>query len=104
MLLAAGYGTRMRPLSADLPKPMMPLWGKPVIVHIMEMLREWGVRDILVNLHHNPDPLFEHFRKNRLEGVRLCFSFESEILGTGGALRRAAVVMSAGWQPCNADL
>ncbi|MBT3191260.1 MAG: NTP transferase domain-containing protein, partial [Verrucomicrobia bacterium] len=54
LLLAAGFGTRIRPLTYDTPKPMMPLWGKPLIGHAIDMLKRWGVRDILVNLHHAP--------------------------------------------------
>ena len=87
-LLAAGLGTRMRPLSNGTPKALMPLWGKPVIDHVIDLLSDWGVRDILINLHHAPSAIVEHLR-GRSSGVRLNFSFEPEILGTGGALARA---------------
>lgn len=89
VILAAGLGTRMRPLSYDRPKPMMPVWGKPVIDHTIAMLASWGVRDILVNLHHLPGEVLEHLRRRKLDGVRVSLSFEPDILGTGGPLRKA---------------
>ncbi|MDP6524609.1 MAG: phosphotransferase [Kiritimatiellia bacterium] len=89
-LLAAGFGTRISPLSFDLPKPVMPLWGKPAIGHIIDMLAEWGVRDFMVNLHHEPSPILSYLKQRAgTEGIRINLSFEPTILETGGALRRA---------------
>jgi len=89
-VLAAGLGTRMRPLSRDLPKPLMPLWGKPILGHVLERLRAWGVRDVLVNCHHEPGQILEYVRRDPVPGLKVSLSFEPVILGTGGALRRAA--------------
>lgn len=89
-VLAAGFGTRMLPLSRDLPKPMMPLWGRPLLEHVLLLLRDWGVRDVLVNTHHRPGELIRWAAGRPVAGLRVNFSFEPEILGTGGALRRAA--------------
>ncbi len=88
VILAAGYGTRMLPLSARTPKPAMPFWSRPVIAHTVDLLRRWGVRDILVNLHAQPEPII-HALAPLARDVRLAYSFEPGILGTGGALRRA---------------
>jgi NDP-sugar pyrophosphorylase family protein/streptomycin 6-kinase len=90
ILLAAGFGSRMVPLSHDLPKPMMPLWGIPVIGHVMHAMQCAGVRDILINLHHNPQPIVDWARGRSASWPRLQFSFEPEIAGTGGALRKAS--------------
>jgi NDP-sugar pyrophosphorylase family protein/aminoglycoside/choline kinase family phosphotransferase len=90
VILAAGLGTRMRPLSFDTPKPLMPLWNRPLLDRVLSHLRNWGVRDILINLHHAPQAITEHLRHRTPDGLRIYFSFEPEILGTGGALRRAA--------------
>jgi len=90
ILLAAGFGSRMQPLSHEIPKPLMPLWDKPLIEHSIELLISWGVRDILINLHHNPDPILQFVLKRNFKSCRIQFSFESEILGTGGALKKAA--------------
>ncbi|NLE66017.1 MAG: phosphotransferase [Lentisphaerae bacterium] len=90
VILAAGFGTRLLPISLETPKPLMPLWGKPVIGRVMDMLARWGVREFLVNAHYQPDPLFAYVRERCAEGLKISVSFEPEILGTGGALRKAA--------------
>jgi NDP-sugar pyrophosphorylase family protein/aminoglycoside/choline kinase family phosphotransferase len=106
VLLAAGFGTRMLPLSAELPKPLLPLWGQPLLLHSLARLRRWGVRDVLLNLHHQPNAFIEVLRRaaNPMD-LRIAFSFEPEILGTGGALSRAAWFLDDGpfWM-LNADV
>ena len=89
-ILAAGFGTRMRPLSFDTPKSVMPLWGRPLIHHTLDRLQSWGVRDVVVNLHHDPDAVVRCVLGWSAESMRVAFSFESEIRGTGGALVQAA--------------
>jgi NDP-sugar pyrophosphorylase family protein/aminoglycoside/choline kinase family phosphotransferase len=92
ILLAAGFGTRMRPLSWAVPKPLLPLWNRPLAFRIIDMLASWGVTEILVNLHHGANEVFNALRAkvaSERTPVRLVFSFEPDILGTGGALRRA---------------
>ena len=89
IVLAAGYGSRLRPLTDNLPKPMLPLWNKPLIGHTLDMLVRWGVRDVLVNLHHAPAPLFDYLNSGLWPALRISLSFEPNILGTGGAVRRA---------------
>ena len=87
-LLAAGYGTRLRPLTWATPKPMVPLCNRPLVAWAVESLLRAGVDEVIVNLHHLPEPI-ERFLRERYAGrVELHFSFEQEILGTGGALRR----------------
>lgn len=93
ILLAAGYGTRMAPLSHDLPKAMMPLWGVPLIEHTLNALHKIGITDVLVNLHHNPQPLLEWALRRHQPNPRVTLSFEPTVLGTGGALRRASHFM-----------
>jgi len=89
IILCAGYGRRLSPLTNVLPKPMMPLWGVPIVERLMRMLRSWGVREVLLNMHHTAGPLLGHIRSRARDGLRVCASFEPAILGTGGALRRA---------------
>ncbi|MFH1478008.1 MAG: sugar phosphate nucleotidyltransferase [Verrucomicrobiota bacterium] len=89
VILAAGFGTRMLPLSLDTPKPMMPLWGKPVLGHILDMLSRWGVEDVLINLHHQPEAICDYVRRRPALRPRVALSFEPDIMGTGGALRHA---------------
>ncbi|MBI2441475.1 MAG: phosphotransferase [Lentisphaerae bacterium] len=90
VILAAGYGTRMLPLSLDTPKSLMPLWDQPVLAHILAMLDRWGVTEVLINLHHQPEAICNYIRGRGQASPRVVLSFEPEILGTGGALQRAA--------------
>lgn len=88
MILAAGFGTRFRPVTYTLPKPMVPLLNRPLIAWAIESLLPAGIDEIIVNLHHLPEPL-ERFLTTEYAGrVQFHFSFEEEILGTGGGVRR----------------
>ncbi len=86
LVLAAGLGTRLRPLSEACPKPLMPLWNVPLLEHLLRLLESWGVEEVAVNLHWNPDKI-RAFLAARAGGLRIRLSPEPEILGTGGALR-----------------
>jgi len=90
VVLAAGLGTRMDPLSRVRPKGLMPFWGKPLLDHTLELLAEWGVGEVVINLHHCPSAFLDFARGRNTSVPRINFSFEPEILGTAGALRRAA--------------
>ncbi len=90
MILAAGLGARLRPLSETLPKPLLPLWGRTLLGHAFDLLRRWGVREALVNLHHGAAAIEAAVEADPPAGLRLAFSREPVRLETGGALRRAA--------------
>jgi len=98
VVLAAGVGTRLRPLTWVRPKPLVPVWGQPLILHIVAMLERWGVTDIHINLHWQADQM-RHAFADYAGQARLHFYFETEILGTGGALRpmQAALAESPFW-------
>lgn len=105
IILAAGFSTRMLPLSLDTPKPIMTLWGKPVIGHLLALLARWGVKEVLINLHFNPSPICEYLKREPPAKLRISFSFEPEILGTGGVLRRAGWFLdNAPFWMINADI
>ena len=89
MILAAGYGTRLWPLTADRTKPAIPFMGRPLVGYVAEYLASFGVRDIIVNLHHRPDSVREALGDGSLFGVSLSYIDEPEILGTSGALDNA---------------
>ena len=91
VILAAGFGERLRPLTALLPKPLLPLWGEPVIGRTIRALEKSGIRRIAVNLHWQAPQLREYLAAWRGE-AEITLSPEQEILGTGGAL-----VPLAGW-------
>jgi mannose-1-phosphate guanylyltransferase len=86
-ILAAGFGTRLRPITYTMPKPMVPLCNRPLIAWAVESLLATGVREIVVNLHHFPEAL-QRFLTDAYPDVVFHFSVEEEILGTGGGLRR----------------
>ena len=87
MLLAAGLGTRLRPLTYELPKPMVPILGRPVMEHIMRLLARHGFDDVIANLHYFPDLIREHFGDGSRQGIKLVYSYEPELMGTAGGVR-----------------
>ncbi|MBT5027413.1 MAG: NDP-sugar synthase [Nitrospinaceae bacterium] len=89
MILAAGFGTRLKPLTQGLPKPMFPVLNRPLLEHTLNFLSAQGIQDILVNVHHLPDQITKYFGDGSDFGVRLQFSVEEEILGTAGGLKKA---------------
>jgi NDP-sugar pyrophosphorylase family protein/aminoglycoside/choline kinase family phosphotransferase len=89
VVLAAGLGARLKPLSLVTPKPLLPVWGTPAIDHMLALLSRFGVREVLVNLHFGADAIFRHLRRCAGAGLRITASFEPELLGTAGVLRRA---------------
>lgn len=94
MLLAAGLGTRLYPLTAQRPKCMVRVAGKPVLQWNIEWLRSQGCLDLIVNLHHCPEAVSQYFGDGNAYGVRLVYSYEPELMGTAGALWAARRFLS----------
>jgi NDP-sugar pyrophosphorylase family protein len=88
MVLAAGKGTRLYPLTETLAKPMVPVRGRPVLEHTIGWLRRHGVRRVGVNLHHRPESVRGHFGDGARFGVEIHYSDEPELLGTAGGVKR----------------
>ncbi|MDH7487809.1 MAG: NDP-sugar synthase [Anaerolineae bacterium] len=88
LILAAGEGTRLRPLTLDRPKPMLPIAGKPLLEHTIAWLRQHGITQVAINLHHRPEAITDHFGDGRRWGVHIIYSYEEQLLGTAGAARR----------------
>jgi NDP-sugar pyrophosphorylase family protein len=93
MILAAGYGTRLRPLTFSIPKPMVPICNRPLIGYAVEGFLGHGVTEIIVNLHHLPEVLERYLTTTYGEQCKFHFSLEQEILGTGGGLRKVRPVL-----------
>jgi NDP-sugar pyrophosphorylase family protein len=93
MILAAGLGTRMRPLSTLRPKPVLPVRGLPLVAWPLGWLARQGVTEAILNLHHLPDTIRAAARAWAPPGLAVRFSEEPELLGTGGGLRRAAAFL-----------
>jgi NDP-sugar pyrophosphorylase family protein len=89
MILAAGFGERLWPLTADRTKPALPVLGKPLVGYVAEYLARFGITDVVVNLHHEPDSVREALGDGSAFGVHLEYVFEPQILGTSGALDNA---------------
>lgn len=96
MILAAGFGTRLRPVTYTLPKPMVPLINLPLVAWAVESYLRAGVNDIVVNLHHLPEPIERYLRDTYGHDASFHFSYEQEILGTGGGIRRVRPQLSGG--------
>jgi mannose-1-phosphate guanylyltransferase len=90
MVLAAGLGTRLRPITYAMPKPMVPVLNRPVMEHIVRLLARHGFQRTIANLHWFPDLIETHFGDGSRFGVELTYSPEEQLLGTSGGVRNAA--------------
>jgi NDP-sugar pyrophosphorylase family protein len=89
MILAAGFGNRLRPLTNAIPKPLLPVAGSPLIVWNLLLLRRHGIREIIVNLHHLGPMIEQVLGDGSRYSVRITYSREPVILGTGGGIKQA---------------
>jgi NDP-sugar pyrophosphorylase family protein len=95
MILAAGYGTRLWPLTIDRAKPAIPFMGRPLVGYVAEYLARFRVKEIVVNLHHRPESVRDALGDGSRFGVRFHYIEEPTILGTGGALDNARGLLEA---------
>jgi NDP-sugar pyrophosphorylase family protein len=96
MILAAGFGTRLWPLTEDRTKPALPVMGRPLIGYVAEYLAGFGIREVIVNLHHRADSVKRALGDGSRFGVELSYIEEKEILGTSGALDNARTFLETG--------
>ena len=96
MVLAAGLGQRMRPLTLLRAKPVLPVLDRPLVAHTLERLARAGVREVVVNLHHLPETVTSALGTGKRFGVRIRYADEPEILGTGGGPRAVRELFGAG--------
>jgi mannose-1-phosphate guanylyltransferase/phosphomannomutase len=88
VLMAGGSGTRLRPLTCDLPKPMVPVLNRPIAEHIINLLKRHGITEIIVTLHYLPDIFREYFQDGSDLGVRITYAVEEDFpLGTAGCIK-----------------
>jgi mannose-1-phosphate guanylyltransferase len=90
MVLAAGLGTRLRPVTYAVPKPMVPVLNRPVMEHSVRLLARHGFSEAIANLHWFPETIEEHFGDGSEFGIDLTYSHEEQLLGTAGGVRKAA--------------
>lgn len=89
MILAAGLGTRMRPLTDHCPKPLLEVGGKPLIVHHLERLRAGGIREVVINVSYRAEQIVAALGDGAAFGMRVAWSREAAPLETGGGIRQA---------------
>jgi len=96
MVMAAGAGTRLRPLTDRVPKPMVPIANRPVIEYTIQNLKKHGVTEIILNLHNHPEQIRNYFKDGSKWGVHITYSYEQKLLGTAGGVRKAAHFLNKG--------
>ncbi len=105
MILAAGKGTRLRPITDTIPKPLVEVAGRPMIAFALQLLRRADIHDIVINLHHLGDQIRAALGDGGGHGVRITYSVENPILDTGGAIEGARPFLSGGtFVVVNADV
>lgn len=87
MVLAAGLGTRLRPITYDIPKPLVPVLDRPVMEHALLLLKKHGLTDVVANLHYFPDEMRTYFGDGSKWDIDLVLKYEEELLGTAGGVR-----------------
>ena len=88
MILAAGEGTRLRPLTYHTPKPMLPVAGRPLLEHVIIYLRSHNITNLAINLYHLPDAVIDHFGDGSRWNVNLRYSVEEQLVGSAGGVKR----------------
>ena len=105
MILAAGLGTRLRPLTDTCPKPLLPLVLQPMLAYVLGQLQAQGVTEVIINLHHRAHQIRQWLGTGTQWGLRLHLSYEQEILGTAGGIKRVeAWLHEAPFVVINADV
>ncbi|MBN2840232.1 MAG: nucleotidyltransferase family protein, partial [Coriobacteriia bacterium] len=90
VVMAGGEGTRLRPLTSNQPKPMVPIVGKPCMEHILELARRHGIEDVIVTVAFLPQPIRSYFGDGSSIGMNIEYSVEESPLGTAGSVRLAS--------------
>ncbi len=104
VILAGGKGTRMRPFTYEMPKPMIPVQGKPLVQHIIELLRRYDIRDIILSTGYMGDKIREYFGDGSKLGVDISYIEEEDELGTAGALNLMRDVLKGSFLMFNGDI
>jgi len=87
-ILAAGEGTRLRPLTYTIPKPMFPIANKPVMEYTLELLKKYGIDEVIINLHYQGNLIRNYFHDGRKWGIKIIYSEEKKLLGTAGGVKK----------------
>ncbi|MBN4077415.1 NDP-sugar synthase [Sulfobacillus acidophilus] len=98
MILAAGYGTRLRPITHDYPKPMAEVLGSPLLYFGLLNMKKAGIKNVVINLHHLSSSIVQSIGKEH-DGLNISYSFEETLLGTGGGVKKAEKYLRSNGNP-----
>jgi mannose-1-phosphate guanylyltransferase/phosphomannomutase len=104
VIMAGGFGTRIQPLTINLPKPMIPLINRPIMLHIVELLKKHGISDLVMLLYHQSESIKNFFGDGSEYGVRITYVTPREDLGTAGAVKAAAPYLDERFLVISGDL
>ena len=104
VLMAGGFGTRIQPLTINLPKPMIPLINRPIMAHIIELLKRHGISDLVLLLYHQPEIIKNFFGDGSEFGVHITYVTPLEDFGTAGAVKAAAKYLDERFLIISGDL
>ena len=90
VILAGGKGTRLKPFTEALPKPMLPIGDKPLLEILIEYLKQYGFNDVILAVHYLGDNIVHYFEDGKRFGIKISYSREKSLLGTAGAVKQAA--------------
>ena len=102
-ILAGGKGTRLRPITYEIPKPMVPIKGRPILEHTIELLRKYDVREVIISIGYLGNKIREYFGDGSKFGVKITYIEEDEEMGTAGALRLAKPLLDEPFLMFNGD-
>ncbi len=88
LILCAGEGTRMNPITLEIPKPMLPIKGKPVLEHIISLFKEYSINDIIINVYHLKQKIKDYFKDGRDFGINISYIEEEILSGTAGPIKK----------------
>ena len=103
LILAGGHGTRLRPITYEIPKPLVPVHGRPILEHQLELLKKYDVRNIILSIGYMSDKIKEHFGNGSKFGVKITYIEEKTPMGTGGAVKLAESMLNETFAVLNVD-
>src|SRR3990172_6320685 len=104
VILAGGEGTRLRPLTCNTPKAMVPLLNRPFLEHLLLYLKQHGVRDVILTMSYLPECVQSYFGDGSLLGIKLTYLVEKMPLGTAGAVKNAQSLLLGPFLVLNGDI
>ncbi len=104
VIMAGGFGTRIQPLTSSMPKPMIPLFNRPIILHIVELLKKHGITDLVMLLYHQPFYIKNFFRDGADFGVKITYVTPLQDMGTAGAVKAAEKYLDEPFLVISGDL